>query len=89
MEWFRKHPWHGSINEEHLHCVDINKPVIQAEFNPGFYKIIDGNHRMEFAYRNGIAKVEFYQLNVKQLIAYFADIRGYRAFVDYWNSKLE
>jgi len=87
QEWFKSH-FHGSVNEEHLQIVDISKPVIQAEIRPGVFEIIDGNHRMERAYREGIDFVESYKLKGEQLLPYFADVRGYRAFVDYWNSKL-
>src|SRR5699024_11969112 len=53
QEWYQSHPWHASINEDHLPSVNIANPVIQVEFNPWKYKIIDGNHRMDLAYRKG------------------------------------
>jgi hypothetical protein len=34
--------------------VDIRKPVIQAEIRPYRFEIIDGNHRMERAYIEGV-----------------------------------
>jgi len=89
QKWYRSHSWHGLINEDHLPNVDITKPVIQVEFNPGMYKIIDGHHRMALAYRKGVATVESYKLNIKQWLPYFADVRGYESFVDYWNSKVD
>lgn len=78
----------GSMNEEHLTTVDVVKPVLQAEIRPGTFEIIDGNHRMERAYRDGVEFVESYKLKGEQLLPFFADIRGYQAFVEYWNSKL-
>jgi hypothetical protein len=86
-EWFKSHS-RGSVNEEHLPTVDISKPVIQAEIRPGTFEIIDGNHRMERAYSDGVEFIESYKLKGEQLLPYFADIRGYKAFVEYWNSKL-
>src|SRR5699024_11939696 len=88
-EWYQSHPWHATINEDHLPRVAMANPVIQVEFNPGMYKLIDGHHRMELAYRKGITKVESYTLSVEQWIPYFADVMGYEAFVDYLNSKVE
>ena len=35
-KWFDKHGT-GSINEEHLPTVDINKPIIIAEISPAMY----------------------------------------------------
>lgn len=52
------------------------------------FEVIDGNHRMELAYRQDLKYVQSHKLKGEQLLPYFADIRGYRAFVEYWNSKL-
>ena len=43
---------------------------------------------MERAYREGLEFVSSYKLKGEQLLPYFADVSGYRAFVEYWNSKL-
>lgn len=55
-EWFKSH-FHGSVNEDHLPLVDIGKPVLQAEIRPGMFEIIDGNHRMEKAFRENVTFV--------------------------------
>jgi hypothetical protein len=86
-EWFRTHG-HGSINEEHLPTVDVTKAILQAEIRPGMFSIIDGNHRIEKAFRDGILFIFSYKLRGEQLIPYFMKLEGYEAFVDYWNSKL-
>lgn len=86
-EWVKKH-FHGSVNEEHLPSVDITKPVLQVEIRPGVFEIIDGNHRIEKASRKGVEFISSYKLKGEQLVAFFADVRGYKAFVEYWNSKL-
>ena len=74
--------------KKHLPTVDVSKPVIQAEIRPGMFSIIDGNHRMEQAYREGVEYVDSFKLKGAQLVPYFIDVRGYEAFVEYWNSKL-
>jgi hypothetical protein len=51
-------------------------------------KIVDGNHRLEWAYRDGVEWVNSFKLRGEQLLPYFVDVRGYEAFVEYWNSKL-
>ena len=88
QEWEKPH-WRGSVTEEHLPTVDVSKPVIQAEIKPGTYEIIDGNHRMERAFREGAEFIDSYKLRGEQLLRYFSDVRGYKAFVVYWNSKLQ
>lgn len=86
-KWFLTH-FRGSVNEEHLPTVDVTKPVIQAEIRPGMFEIIDGNHRIEKAYRDGVEFINSFKLKGEQLVLFFVDVRGYQAFIEYWNSKL-
>lgn len=78
---------HPSLNEEHLPTVDTESIIIQAEIRPEYFSIIDGNHRIEKAYRLGKSSIYSYKLMGEQLIPYFISERGYRAFVEYWNTK--
>lgn len=86
-KWFKTHI-RGSVNEDHLPRVDITKPVLQAEIRPGIFEIIDGNHRLEKACRDNVEFIDSYKLKGEQLVAFFADVRGYVSYVEYWNSKL-
>ena len=90
QDWFKSH-WRGScsVTEEHLPTVDVSKPVIQAEIKPGTFEIIDGNHRMERAFRDRVNSIDSYKLRGEQLLPYFSEVRGYKAFVEYWNAKLK
>jgi len=72
-----------------LPSVDLNKTVLQAEIRAGTYNIIDGNHRMEKARREGVEWIDSYKIKGEQLVPYFIKKKGYEAFVEYWNSKLE
>lgn len=87
-DWYKSHYTGNDFNEEHLKTVNLEKPVIQAEISPGRYNIIDGNHRLEKAYREKIENIKSYKLKAEQLIAYFIDVKGYQAFVKYWNDEL-
>jgi hypothetical protein len=78
----------SSINEEHMSNVQINEPVIIAEIAPGRYNLVDGNHRMEKARRLGIDRIKAYRLNVEQHIRFLTSTKTYKAYVEYWNSKL-
>jgi len=86
-EWFNKH-CRSSVNEDYLPMVANSKPVIQAEIRPGMYEIIDGHHRLEKSFREGIKTVKSYKLTGEQLLSYFTDVKAYLSYVDYWNSKL-
>ncbi|WP_371017742.1 hypothetical protein [Pseudalkalibacillus sp. JSM 102089] len=87
-DWF-KHHLHSRINEEYLPTVDVNKPIIQAEIRPNMYEIIDGNHRIEKAYRENIPTIQSYKLKGEQLLSYFTEKQRYVAYVEYWNLKIK
>lgn len=86
-KWFKTHI-RGSVNEDHLPMVDITKPVLQAEIRSGMFEIIDGHHLLEKACRDSVEFIDSYKLIGEQLVPFFADVRGYVSFVEYWNSKL-
>ena len=85
--WSRLHS-SNTVNEDHLPSVDISKTVLQAEIRAGAYNIIDGNHRIEKARREGVKLINSYKMKGEQLLPYFIKKKGYAAFVEYWNSKL-
>lgn len=84
--WYSKNLTSTSLNEEYLKTLTLERPVIQGEISPGKYNIIDGNHRLEKAYREKVEYIKSYKVKGEQLIDYFIDSRGYQSFVEYWNS---
>ena len=76
------------IDESHVESVDISIPIILAEICPNTFNVIDGHHRLEKAYRNGIDGIKAYKLIPEQFIPFLTTVKGYEAFVEYWNSKL-
>jgi hypothetical protein len=78
----------SSINEEHMEKVQIAEPVILAEIAPGRYNLLDGNHRMDKARRLGIERIRAYRLSVEHHIRFLTSTKAYKAYVEYWNSKL-
>jgi hypothetical protein len=77
------------INESHVDSVDINKPVILAEISPGQYTLIDGHHRVHKAQRAGVKNLNAYKLDHTQHIRFLTELRGYTAYIEYWNSKIK
>jgi len=76
------------LNEDHVDKADINQPVILAEISPGRHNVIDGNHRIEKAYRLGTKTIPAYVLTAKQHLPFLTTVEAYRAYVKYWNNKL-
>ncbi len=87
-EWFRTHD-EGCINEDYMPFVELLKPVIQAEISNNRFNIIDGNHRMVKAHREGVAFIDSYKILGQQLPQYLITEYAYKAFINYWNSKLQ
>jgi len=79
----------SSITESHMSSVTCDRPVVLAEISRGRYNLIDGHHRMEKAQRSGARRIPAHKLNVKQHVRFLTCKKAYRAFVEYWNSKLE
>jgi hypothetical protein len=81
-------PEFSAINEEHIGNVELGEPVILAEIAPGRYNLIDGNHRMEKARRLGVERIPAYRIGAEQHIQFLISRVAYKAYVEYWNSKL-
>ncbi len=79
----------SSLNESHIDSVDITSPIILAEISPGRHNVIDGNHRLEKAYRMGMENIPAYTLKAKQHIPFLTSLKAYHAYVEYWNLKIK
>lgn len=79
----------SKVKEDHVPTVDVTKPVIVAEISPGRYNVIDGNHRMEKARRLGMETIPAYRVSPEQHVPFLTTEKGYQAYVEYWNEKLE
>ena len=79
----------STIDEAYMDSVDLSKPVILAEIAPGRYNLIDGHHRIEKAVRMGLKSIKAYKFHAEQHIRFLTEKRGYFAYVEYWNDKLD
>jgi hypothetical protein len=77
------------LNEEHIDATDFTVPIILAEIRPGIYNVIDGNHRIEKAYRSNVEFVPAYKLSPKQHMPFLTSLKAYHLYIEYWNSKLK
>ena len=87
-KWMSSHFRNGTLHESHLLNVDLSKPVIQAEVRPEHFELIDGNHRIIKALRQGVKYIDSYKLSNSQLIPFFCDRLTYERFVELWNEEL-
>jgi hypothetical protein len=76
------------LDEPAVQFADPTKPVILAEMSPGNFNVIDGNHGVEKAHRQGQNKVLAYCVPAKVHVSFLTSESSYRAYVAYWNSKI-
>ncbi len=77
------------LNPAEFDSFDTSRPVILAEIAPGRWNLIDGNHRMEKARRLGMGTVPAYKLTPDIHIRYLTSRKGYLAYVEYWNGRVQ
>lgn len=78
----------SSLNEAHVQSVDVNRPVLLGEISPGHYNLIDGNHRVAKAARQGLKTLRAYRLNAPHHVPFLVSRDAYVKYVEYWNEKL-
>jgi len=77
------------LSEKTIQTANVSAPVILAEISPGRFNVIDGNHRIERARREGLDKIPARRLSAEQHLAFLTSVRAYETYVDYWNSKID
>lgn len=87
-DWFKSNLRPTDLDEEHLLKIDTSTPILLAEISTARYSIIDGNHRIEKAFREGQKSIECNKILSRTLLDYFTDERGYLSYLDYWNEKV-
>lgn len=79
----------SKLNESTIGSADLSRPVILAEISPGRYNLIDGNHRLAKARRQGVQSIPAYRIRCPEHVAFLTSTRAYEAYVEYWNSKVD
>lgn len=78
-----------TLDEAQVEAADLARPILLAEIGPGEYNMIDGHHRVEKAFRDGVHALPAHALTVDQHVRFLTSTRAYRTYVDYWNDKVE
>ena len=52
----------SNFNEATIQVANIAEPILLAEIAPDRFNVIDGNHRLERAYRDGASKILAYKV---------------------------
>lgn len=76
------------LDEPTIVSADLTKPIILAEIAPDRMNVIDGNHRVEKAFRNKVDQIPAYTLRVNDHINFLTSVEAYKEYINYWNSKI-
>ena len=75
-------------DEDAVRSADLSRPVLLAEIAPGFYNLIDGNHRIAKARRDGVLAVPARRVPCPDHVPFLTSTVAYENYVEYRNSKL-
>ena len=78
-----------SLDGDAIDTADLSRPIILAEIAPGRYNVIDGNHRVAKARREGLRRIPAHRVRCPEHVAFMTSARAYESYVEYWNSKLD
>jgi ParB-like nuclease domain len=78
-----------SLDEATIKTANLSAPINLAEISPGRFNVVDGSHRVERAHREGVEKIPAYRVGAADHQAFLTSERGYKAYIDYWNSKID
>jgi hypothetical protein len=77
------------LDEETIKSANLKNPILLAEISPGRFNVIDGNHRVERAKRDGVAQLPARRVSPEHHVPFLTTVRGYQAYIGYWNEKLD
>lgn len=78
----------SGLDEDAVLRADLSRPILLAEISPGRYNVIDGNHRVGRARRDGLATVPGRRIASPVHIVFLTSGIGYERYVEYWNGKV-
>jgi hypothetical protein len=84
-------PNYGDSRLDHatIAAADLSCPVLFAEIAPSRFNLIDGNHRMARARRDGIPTVPAHRITCPHHVAFLTSTLAYEKYVEYWNGKIQ
>lgn len=72
-----------------VEAANLGNSILLGEISPGRFNVIDGNHRLEKARRQGLNTISAYKVRAEHHVAFLTSERAYEAFINYWNAKID
>jgi hypothetical protein len=76
------------LDEQAVRTADLSLPVLLAEIAPGHYSLIDGNHRIGKARRDGVSTIPARRISCPEHVPFLTSTFAYEKYVEYWNLTL-
>lgn len=76
------------LNEVAILVADLARPIVLAEISPGHFNVIDGNHRLARARRQGATALPAYRVQCPEHVPFLTSVFAYEKYVEYWNGKV-
>jgi hypothetical protein len=77
-----------NLDEPTVQSADLSRPIVLAEIGPGRFNVVDGNHRVEKARRDGIKSLLSYRVGPDHHHRFLTSVEAYKVYVQYWNEKV-
>jgi hypothetical protein len=77
------------LDTQTITTADLTRPILRAEISPGRYNVIDGNHRIAKARRQGTRTLPAYRISCPHHLPFITSAQAYAQYVEYWNSKVD
>ena len=77
------------LDEDTIRSANLSRPIIIAEISPHRFNVIDGNHRLEKAHREGMDAIQAYRVRSPHHSKFLTSASAYLKYIDYWNSKID
>ena len=78
-----------NLDESTIQNANISIPIVLAEISPGRFNVIDGNHRLENAFRRGVKKIPAFKITSEHHVVFLVSKECHKAYIEYWNSKID
>ncbi len=78
----------SNLSEDTIKKANLSDPIVLGEISPGRFNVIDGNHRLERARRQGEEKILAYRVCAAKHVVFLNSKEAYLSYIKYWNGKV-
>jgi len=78
----------SNLDETTVQGANLQTPILLAEIAPGKFNVVDGNHRVEKARRDGVRDLLAYRVGPAVHYRFLTSAAAYISYVAYWNEKV-